>query len=136
MIVVVVGAFDVALLLAIPTMVIWVIAGALAPVAVGRIEIVRGVKRFAPLLVGVICGLGAARNGLQWAAMATSNGTSRLSALQDAVALDPGSYKIRIRTAQAALAKGDCRAVTDQARAAARLFPSADEPKALLRRCR
>jgi hypothetical protein len=92
--------------------------------------------RFAIVLVAIVCGLAVVRSGLQWAAMASANGATRLAAFEHAASLDPGSYKIRIRTAQAAVARGDCRTADVEARAAAKLFPSAGEPKSVLRRCR
>jgi hypothetical protein len=55
--------------------------------------------------------------------------------LAQAVQLDPGSYRIRVRLAQAYLARGDCAHARVQAHAAHDLFPSAGEPKRDISAC-
>ena len=52
-----------------------------------------------------------------------------------AARLDPGSYRIRVRLAQAYAERGDCAKVRDAAGAAHDLYPDAPEPRRLLRNC-
>ena len=41
-------------------------------------------------------------------AMATYDASTRVASLESAARLDPGSYRIRVRLAQAYIARGDC----------------------------
>jgi O-antigen ligase len=131
----VVGAFDAVLLIAVPTFFFWTLAGALAPPGNGGIEVERGVHRFAPILVLVLGLVAVGRTALQLAAIATFSTTPKMSVLERASVLDPGSYRIHIRLAQGYHARGDCPRVIAHARAARRLFPNATEPRRELAAC-
>jgi O-antigen ligase len=131
---VVVGTFDAALLLAVPATVVWILAGSLAPAGKASLSIERGV-RLAPVLIVVLSAAAVGRSALQMAAMSTANASTRTAALDRAARLDPGSYKIRIRAATAMLARGNCGRAVVHARAARELFPTAGEPKRVLRSC-
>jgi len=131
----VVGAFDAVLLIAVPTFFVWTLAGALAPPGNGGIEIERGARRFAPLLVCVLGLVAVGRTALQLAAIATFSTTNVTSVLERASTLDPGSYRIHTRLAQAYRARGDCRHAVPHARAARALFPNAAEPRRELAAC-
>jgi hypothetical protein len=137
---VIVGMFDAVLLLAAPTFVVWGIigvqtAGASAPRGERTIVVTDGARRwwiFAVALVGLLATL---RAGTQMRAMAIFHTSTRLSDLEEASRLDPGSYRMRIRLADAYARRGDCRRVREHASAARALFPNAAEPKRLLKRC-
>jgi hypothetical protein len=131
----VVGAFDAVLLIAVPTFFVWTLAGALAPPATGGIEVERGVHRFAPILVFILGLVAVGRTALQLAAIATFSTATKMSVLERASRLDPGSYRIHIRLAQAYRARGDCPRAVAHARAARALFPNAAEPRRELAEC-
>lgn len=132
----VVGMFDAVLLLALPALVIWSVLGALSAELPGPAEgrFARGPRFLLGMLLLGVCGAAAARSAGQIAAMAYFEEGSR-AALETAVRLDPGTYRIRVRLARAYTGRRDCEKRREQADAAAALFPQASAPKAL-RRCR
>jgi hypothetical protein len=94
-----------------------------------------GVHKFAaPVLVlfGVVA---MARSSMQIAAMGTYHGATRLATMESAGRYDPGSYRIRMRLAEAYAGRGDCRKATPHVRAANGMFPNAAAPKVVMRRC-
>jgi O-antigen ligase len=131
----VVGLFDAVLLIAIPTMFLWLIAGVLSPPRNASRSIGSGVREFgAPLLV--LFGLLAIiRSAGQIEGMAIYHGASRLTTVATAAKYDPGSYRIRMRLAAGYASRGDCGRAVPHARAANGMFPNAADPKAILRRC-
>jgi hypothetical protein len=131
----VVGTFDAVLLIAAPTFFFWTLAGALAPPGKGAITFSSGVRKLGPALVLALGVLTIARSTTQLAAMPVYSTSSKLSALQQAAWLDPGSYRIRLRLAHAYQGRGDCVRARAQARAARDLFPNAGEPKRILSAC-
>jgi O-antigen ligase len=131
----VVGAFDAVLLIAVPTFFVWTLAGALAPPGNGGIEIERGARRFAPILVCALGVVAVGRTAFQLAAIATFSTTNVTNILERASILDPGSYRIHTRLAQTYRARGDCRHAVAHARAARALFPNAAEPRRELAAC-
>ncbi|HEX8944363.1 MAG TPA: O-antigen ligase family protein [Gemmatimonadaceae bacterium] len=131
----VVGAFDAVLLLAVPTFFFWTLAGALASPGAGGIEVERGVRRFAPILVFALGVVAVGRTAMQLAAIATFSSTNRTNVLEQASLFDPGSYRIHTRLAQSYRARGDCSRAVAHARAARRLFPNAAEPRRMLADC-
>lgn len=131
----VVGAFDAVLLIAAPTFLFWTLAGALAPPPSRAGGDAGATRVWATVLVLAIGLVGAARSATQLAAMSAVNTSSRVAALADAARMDPGSYRVRVRLAQAYLARGDCSRVRTEARAARALYPNAAEPKRLLAAC-
>lgn len=132
---VVVGLFDAVLLIAIPTMFVWLIAGVLSPPRGAARSVNSGVREFAaPLLV--LFGLAAIiRSAGQIEAMAIYHGATRLSTMETASKYDPGAYRIRLRLAEGYASRGDCTKAVPHARAANGMFPSASDPKSVLRRC-
>ncbi|HEY2856070.1 MAG TPA: O-antigen ligase family protein [Gemmatimonadaceae bacterium] len=134
----VVGAFDAVLLLAPPTLFVWVLLGVYAePVAASasRLSLTTGVRQWAPVVVFALGVIAIGRSALQIAAMATVTASSRQSALERASLFDPGSYRIHLRLAESYLNNGRC----DRARAAARsardLYPMAATPRQVLAEC-
>jgi hypothetical protein len=75
------------------------------------------------------------RSAMQLAAMSAVNANAHVASLSEAAKLDPGNYRVRVRLAQAYLARGECARVRAEARAARALFPAAAEPKKLLAAC-
>jgi O-antigen ligase len=131
----VVGLFDAVLLIAIPTMFMWLLIGVLSPPVEKKREITGTLRAFAaPVLVafGVLAIL---RSSGQIGAMSTYHGATRLTTIENAAVYDPGSYRIRMRLAEGYSARGDCAKATAHARAANAMFPNAANPKTVLRRC-
>lgn len=133
---VVVGLFDAVLLIAIPTMFTWLLIGVLSPPVESSRSAAPVVHRFGPALLVAFGLIAVGRNAMQMAAMGTYHGASRIATIERAATYDPGSYRIRMRLAQAYLSRGDCAKATRHARAANGMFPNATDPKAVLRRCR
>jgi len=136
-ILVVVGTFDAVLLLPVPALVAWTLLGALSPPTRER----KAVTLALPLCLLAICGvvvlggLAAARSVSQLSAMSILSTTSRTTQLEEASALDPGSYRIHVRLAEGYLRRGNCKRVLVHANAARELFPNAAQPKRLRAAC-
>ena len=138
----VVGAFDAVLLLAPPTLFVWLVLGVLAepPSAstnggTTRRTITTGVRQWAPAIVFALALVAVGRSALQIAAMATVTASTRTSALERASLLDPGSYRIHMRLAEAYLSAGRCDRARPEGRDARDLFPMAEAPRQLLSAC-
>jgi len=134
----VVGAFDAVLLIAPPTLFVWLLLGVYAePVSQSapRQAMTSGVRQWAPVLVFGLGLLAAGRSALQMAAMATVTASARTSALERASLFDPGSYRIHMRLAEAYLNTGRCDRARGQARDARDLYPMAITPHELLSQC-
>jgi hypothetical protein len=86
-------------------------------------------------LVAILGGLAVTRSLGQVAAMGVVESTARSSGVERAVALDPGSYRIHLRLAEAYARRGSCKNVRIHAGAARALYPNASVPKRLLSRC-
>jgi O-antigen ligase len=132
---VIVGLFDAVLLIAVPTLFFWLLAGVLAPPVDGKQTIASGVHGFAPLVLLGLGVLSIGRSATQIAAMSTYSTSPRLSAIESAARLDPGNYRMQMRLADAYANRGDCTQAVGHARAARKLFPNAIDPRAILRRC-
>jgi hypothetical protein len=130
----VVGAFDAVLLIAVPTYFVWTLAGALRPLS-GGAEVEINVRRSVPLLIMGIAAIIIIRSAAQVAAITIASTNPRIDALKRAAFLDPGNYRLRMRLADAYIARGDCAHARSEARAARDLFPSAAEPKRALAQC-
>jgi O-antigen ligase len=132
---IVVGSFDAALIVATPAYFVWTLAGALAPPS-DRTIVARPSLRFAALLMIVVFGIVAVgRSAAQLAAIATFSANSRISTIERAARLDPGSYRIHLKLAEAYVARGECARSRPEARAARALQPNAAEPKRVLGQC-
>jgi hypothetical protein len=133
----VVGTFDAVLLLPPAALVGWGLLGALAPPSRPRVEVeLPTVRRFAAMaLVGLLGGLAVTRSVRQVAAMTVYDEGTRTSLVERAAALDPGSYRIRVRLAELNARRGRCKQVREHAGAARALYPDASAPKRLLAAC-
>lgn len=133
----VVGAFDAVLLLAIPALYVWSLAGALLPVEPfpkRRPATWQSRTAVAALVLTVGTTL-TWRSVQQVRAMELIAVWGRLSTRAEAAAMDPGSYRIQVMVAQSYRRRGRCTDAVPFARQAARLFPEAAEPKSILRAC-
>jgi O-antigen ligase len=131
----IVGAFDAVLLIAIPSLFVWSIVGALSPAGKPRLVVsphVRGPVFGAALVLAVLVLLRAMG---QIAAMAAYTSATTTSQAARAATYDPGSYRINMRLAESYASRGDCGHARQYAGAARELYPNAPEPKRLLRRC-
>jgi hypothetical protein len=131
------GAFDAVLLLPPPALVVWAAVGALVPAGrvVRQIDLAKTRRRWLQLVVlagGVSFVVLSARK-IQAMNIYTNGGTT--AALDEAAKLDPGSYRIRMRAADAWLGRGICAKARPHALAARDLFPNAPAPKRLLAQC-
>ena len=132
---IVVGSFDAALIVATPAYFVWTLAGTLAPPS-DRTILAPPALRFAALLAIVVFGIVAVgRSAAQLAAIATFSASSHISTIERAARLDPGSYRIHLKLAEAYVARGECPRARSEARAARALLPNAAEPKRVLAQC-
>ena len=130
-----VGAFDAVLLLPAPTLIVLAILGALAPPANPgwRVPIPRAV---AAVIIFVLGAAAIVRSTQEAVAMGIANDETSAGPLEIAARVDPGSYRIQVRVAEAEEHRGRCGATITHATAARKLFPSAPAPRHLLARCR
>ncbi len=136
-ILVVVGTFDAVLLLPVPALAAWALLGALSPPTRERKAVALSLPARALALVAVaaVGGLAITRSAAQLSAMSIFSTTSRMTRLEHASTLDPGSYRIHVRLAEGYARRGNCKRVIAHATAARELFPSAPPPRRLLRSC-
>jgi len=126
--VVVAGMFDAVLLLALPTLLVWPLLGALMPDA--GLEQRKG--SYAIALVLIICAAaGAARSAAQLASMSAFVNRSDRASLERASEVDPSNYRLQMRLARGGKRSDRC----EHARAAHELYPQADAARALFRPC-
>jgi hypothetical protein len=134
----VVGMFDAVLLIAPPTLFVWLMLGVYAePVAQSatRPTVTTGVRQWAPVIVFLYGVIAIGRSAFQIAAMATVTASTRSSALERASFFDPGSYRIHMRLAESYLNAGRCDRARPAARWARDLYPMAGTPRELLAQC-
>ena len=134
-----VGAFDAVLLLAAPSLVAWTLIGALgatvAPLSRWTPALEAGRRRVAMVAIAALGLLFTLRSASQLGGMAVFQSSRGYRGLDRAALVDPGSYRIRVRAAESALANGNCRQARRHAEAARSLFPRAYAARRVLRRC-
>jgi hypothetical protein len=131
----VVGLFDAVLLIAIPTMFMWLLAGVLSPPSPPKKSVESGVRQFGGPALVLFAVFAIVRSAGQIQAMAIYHTASRLSTIESAGKFDPGSYRIRMRLAAGYADRGDCGKSIPHAKAAHEMFPNATDPRSVLRRC-
>lgn len=133
----VVGAFDAVLLLPVPALYVWSLAGVLLPVeAFPKRKAAGWRSRVGLELLVLVVGAGLTwRSVQQVRAMELIAVWGRLSTRAEAAAMDPGSYRIQVMVAQSYRRRGRCKDAVPYAQQAAHLYPEAAEPKAILRAC-
>ena len=134
----VVSAFDVALLLAAPALLIWSVLGATS--GIRRKSIIEPVPTQRTWSIGVIGAMlilmcSVVRSTTQTISMATVGRGGRTAGWVAGSAWDPGSYRISLKVAQFYMRRGRCATVRVYARRASHLFPHAREPKRLSESC-
>ncbi len=130
------GTFDAVSLLAFPSVILLGAAGALVPASDGStVRWISGRARAYMTALGAVV-------WLVFVAMSTrkiqamrlyTNGT--YDAVRDAASFDPGSYRIQLRAAEVAAARGYCKLAYHNAMNAAALFPRAVAAQALVAKC-
>ena len=132
-----VGMFDAVLLLAPPTLLVWAALGALSPAGRARHTWTlagRTGRRWSIAVLAMFV-VFTVRSALAVQGMNVFGPGERLSAVRNAAYWDPGSYRVQLRLAELSLAQRGCSAARGPARRAAAMFPTAVEPRAILRRC-
>jgi O-antigen ligase len=133
----VVSAFDAALLLAAPALLIWSAVGAAAGAGSGSGIQDESVSqwRWALMIMFAVTCFSIARSSTQIAAMwQVGEGGLRSGWIRGAL-FDPGSYRINMRVAELYANRGRCSAARSYALRARDLFPNAQAPRRILRRC-
>ena len=129
------GTFDAVLLLATPALVFWGSIGALMPAREEEDTTQTPMGRGRRLLLGVavlVAGIAAAEySALKISAMDAYNAGQWARA----VALDPGSYRIRLRYGQLMLSRGSRKRGCVEVRAALALFPRSPDARRLAADC-
>jgi hypothetical protein len=125
---VVAGTFDAVLLLAVPALLVWTALGALW---IPQETSPRPVWRFVIIATLLLSIAGVVRSTSQIVAMDIYATHGDRASLERAAAIDPGSYRLRMR-----LARMRGRARCAHARAAHGLFPAASAAAAEVRGCR
>lgn len=133
----VVGAFDAVLLLGLPSLLIWSSLGALSGGIPGRWELAVGapLRILGVVVLLVVGGAAVARSAAQVGAMAVFDAGGGREAYDRAARLDPGSYRIRLRAAQANTGRRNCEARREHALAARALLPEAHAARAIRTTC-
>jgi O-antigen ligase len=132
----VIGAFDAVLLLPVPTLFGWTAIGALASSArpIHEVPLRPSTRRGAMMAVAIVGTLFLARSLAQTVAMGIfADGQRR--AMESALVIDPGSYRIRMLLGRALARAGRCNRAVPQANAAREMFPNHPAPVQLLRAC-
>ncbi len=132
-----VGAFDAVLILAAPTFIVWAALGAIGAPGRARWEWNPSPRRrrlvalaaTVPFLLFSLRATGATL------AMQAFGSGQRLTSVERAAMLDPGSYRIQLRLAILALNSRGCTLATPYARRAAGMLPAAGAPRRILARC-
>ena len=132
----VVGAFDAVLLLPVPTLFAWTIIGALASTArpIRQIPLTPQSRRGVMMGVALVGTLFLARSLAQTVAIGVF-AEGRRPAMESAVTIDPGSYRIRMLLGRAWARAGRCDRAVPHATAARAMFPNHPAPVQLLRAC-
>ncbi len=134
--IVIVGAFDVVLLLPAPSFFAWTAIGALASSArpIREVPLSPLARRRLTLLLAVVGAGLLIRSLSQVVAMAVTGAGSR-EALELAAKVDPASYRIHMLLAQEWRADGQCGRALPHAERARELYPDHPAPRVVLRRC-
>jgi O-antigen ligase len=140
--VLVAGMFDAVLLIALPSLLVWMSLGALWPTepadvvaaAASHADVRR--RRFRPglalALLALGAGVAAVRSGAQLAAIHVFETRSDRASLERAARLDPGNYRLHVRLARSARGREQRCA---HAVAATGLYPHAQAARQLSRGC-
>ncbi len=133
----VVSAFDVVLVLAAPSLLVWSILGATSGIRRSAREVQAsprslGVAAVALVLVSLVSSIRSATETL--AMMSVARGGLTAGWVTGAL-WDPGSYRINLRVAELYSRRGHCSMARSYARRAVSLFPHSSEARRISRNC-
>ncbi|HMG96020.1 MAG TPA: hypothetical protein VK565_06940, partial [Gemmatimonadaceae bacterium] len=138
----VVSAFDVVLLLAAPSFLVWSILGATSGIPDmsgarrGReVKITPRALSIAGAAIIVVVLVSAARSVTQTLSMSLVGRGGLTAGWVSGAMWDPGSYRINLRVAQLYSRRGKCTFARDYARQAVALFPHSPEARRIRRSC-
>ena len=138
----VVSAFDVVLLLAAPSFLVWSILGATSGIPAtsgvrrGReVKITPRALAVAAASIFLVVLVSAARSASQTVAMSMVGRGGLTAGWVSGAMWDPGSYRINVRVAQLYSRRGHCNVARDYARQAVSLFPHSPEARRIRRSC-
>ena len=133
----VVSAFDVVLVLAAPSFLVWSILGATSGIRRSTREVqvsskALGIAAVALMLTSLVS---TARSVTETMAMMYVGRGAYTAGWVTGALWDPGSYRINVRVAELYSRRGHCSAARDYARRAVSLFPHSPQAKRLKRNC-
>lgn len=138
----VVSAFDVVLLLAAPSFLVWTILGATSGIPDtsgarrGReVKITPRALSLAGAAISVVVLASTARSATQTMAMSMVGRGGLTAGWVSGAMWDPGSYRINLRVAQLYSRRGHCNVARSYARQAVSLFPNSPEARRIRRSC-
>jgi hypothetical protein len=136
-IIMVVSAFDAALLLAAPALLAWTIIGVSAGARRrGReVDLTRREWMIAAAGTMLIAIAATARSATQTMAMSAVGDGGRTAGWVQGAIWDPGSYRINLKVAQLYARRGRCKTARPYAQRAVSLFPNAPAAKRVWRQC-
>jgi hypothetical protein len=134
---IVVGAFDVVLVLGAPSLLVWSILGATSGLRRGvrAVEVSSRTLGFAAAALLLVSLISVARSVTQTMAMSAVGRGGFTSGWVQGAMWDPGSYRINYRVAELYTRRGHCSIARDYARQAVSLFPHSPQAKRLARSC-
>ena len=133
----VVGAFDVVIVLAAPALLVWSVLGAVSGIPSGGLEknrLSRGIT-LAGVAIIIFVFASAARSAAQLVAMTSVDRGGRTAGWASGAEWDPGSYRINFRLAEIYSRRGHCSLARVYARRAVDLFPHAREARRIAESC-
>jgi O-antigen ligase len=133
----VVSAFDAALLLAAPALLVWTILGASAGARRRGRQVMLSRRAWAIAAAGtvLVAIASTARSATQTMAMSAVGQGGRTAGWVEGAIWDPGSYRINLKVAQLYARRGRCNAARPYARRAVSLFPYAPAARRVWRQC-
>ena len=133
----VVGTFDAVLLLAVPSLFVWGLIGALLPPQreLVAIALPEGRRRVLALAVAGAALLFALRSAAQAVAMLVAGSGRSVRRVTWAARIDPGSYRLQMILSGVPGARGPCSRVRVHGAVAHELFPHHPAPVRVLRAC-
>jgi O-antigen ligase len=138
----VVSAFDVVLLLAAPSFLVWSVLGATSGIRAGsgarrgrEVKISPGALSLAAVGIILVTLASAARSATQTMAMSMVGRGGLTAGWVTGAMWDPGSYRINLRIAQLYSRRGHCSVALGYARRAVALFPFAPEARRIRQSC-
>jgi O-antigen ligase len=126
------GAFDAVLLLALPSLLFWIAAGALLPRGASVAPRISRWQLPILVLLALISAGGAVRSSAQTAAMQLFETSQSSARLENAARIDPSNFRVRMKLARS----GDRKRRCEHAVAARKLYPHSAGARQAARGCR